>query len=60
MQGLVLKRTPTFAPILDKNWFLNHIEACEKRLAEVRAVSLSLSLSPSLSLSLSLSGSLSR
>ena len=39
MQGLVLRRVPTFAPILDKNWFLNQIEVCEKRLAEVRAAS---------------------
>ncbi len=39
MQGLVLKRTPTFAPILDKSWFLKQIEVCEKRMAEVRAAS---------------------
>jgi hypothetical protein len=48
MQGLVLIRTPTFAPILDKNWFLNRIEACEKRLAEVCAASLSLARARSL------------
>jgi hypothetical protein len=39
MQGLVLQRTPTFAPILDETWFLRQIDACESRLARARAES---------------------
>ena len=37
MQGLVLVRVPTFAPILDPTWFVRRIEACEASLAAAKA-----------------------
>lgn len=39
LHGLVLRRVPTMLPILDTEWFLEEIRACEARLAEVRQTS---------------------
>ena len=30
MQGQHLVRVPTFAPVLNENWFLEQIDACER------------------------------
>jgi hypothetical protein len=36
MQGQHLVRVPTFAPVLNENWFLEQIDACEKIFLEKR------------------------
>lgn len=36
MQGLVLKRTPTWCPILDEGWFVHQIGVSEANLAAAR------------------------
>jgi hypothetical protein len=36
LHGLILVRTPSFAPILDPSWFLRKIEACEQAMLKAR------------------------
>jgi hypothetical protein len=36
VHGMLLVRTPTMLPILDDMWFLDQIEACERKWAATR------------------------
>ena len=38
LHGINLVKVPTYAAVLDENWFLKAIDACEKKRMEEQAV----------------------